>query len=82
MSVFGNVFLAVLAALGVALTVLEFVRAKRAKHTEFICVCFREELLEGEKPDMLIICRTDAEQEEVIRRVCADENRKVYIKKC
>ncbi len=82
MAIFGKIFLAMLASLGVALTVLEFIRAYRAKRTEFICLCFREELLDnGEKPDMLIICRTDAEQEEVIRRVCADESRKVYIKR-
>ncbi len=81
MAIFGSVFIAMLASLGVALAVLEFVRAYRAKRTEFICLCFREDLLDGEKPDMLIICRTDAEQEEVIRRVCADDNRKVYIKR-
>ena len=81
MAIFGSVFIAMLASLGVALAVLEFVRAYRAKRTEFICLCFREDLLDGEKPDMLIICRTDAEQEEVIRRVCADDNSKVYIKR-
>ncbi len=82
MAVFGNILLAMFAALGVALVVLEFIRACRAKKTEFICLCFKKELLEtDEKPDMLIICKTDAEQEEVIRRVCADESRKVYIKR-
>lgn len=81
MSVFGSVFVAMLAALGVALTALEFLRRSKAKKTSFICLCFSEELLENAKPDMLVICRTDAEQEEVIRRVCADEARKVYIKR-
>ena len=63
------------------LAVLEFVRVSRAKKASFICLCFDEKLLDGAKPDMLIICRTDAEQEEVIRRVCSDEARKVYIKR-
>lgn len=81
MSVFGSVLLAVLASLGIALSVLELVRVRCARKTEFICLCFDERLLEGEKPDMLIICRTDAEQEEIIRRVCSDESRRVYIKK-
>ena len=81
MAIFCNVFLAMPASLGVMLAVLEFVRASRAKKATFICLCFREELLDGGKPDMLVICRTDAEQEEVIRRVCADEGRKVYIKR-
>jgi hypothetical protein len=81
MAIFLEVFLAALASLGVILAVLEFVRVSRAKRASFICLCFREELLNGAKPDMLVICRTDAEQEEVIRRVCADESRKVYIKR-
>lgn len=80
MSVFGSIFIAMLAALGVALAVLEFVRRAKAKKTEFICLCFREELLQGGKPDMLIICRTDAEQEEIIRRIGEDENRRIYLK--
>jgi hypothetical protein len=81
MSVFGSVILAVLASLGVALAVLEILRNVRAKRASFICVCFREELLEDGLPDMLVICRTDAESEEVIRRVCASESRKAYIKR-
>lgn len=81
MSVFGNILLAMLASLGIALAAIEFLRVHRAKKSAFICVCFREELLHGAKPDMLIICRTDAEQEEIIRRVCADESRTAYIKR-
>lgn len=83
MYVFCSVFVSALAALGVALAVLEFVRAYRARRAEYICVCFREELLFGDcEPDMLIICRTDAEQDEIIKRVCNGESRTVYIKKC
>jgi hypothetical protein len=81
MAIFRDVLLAALASLGVILAVLEFVRASRAKRVSFICLCFDEKLLDGAKPDVLIICRTDAEQEEVIRRVCSDEARKVYIKR-
>lgn len=81
MTILYDVLLATLAALGVILAVLEFVRVSRAKRASFVCLCFREELLDGAKPDVLIICRTDAEQDEVIRRVCADESRKVYIKR-
>ncbi|MBO5869969.1 MAG: hypothetical protein J6Q89_04385 [Clostridia bacterium] len=82
MAIFGSIFLAMLASLGVALMTLEFIRAYRAKRTEFICLCFREELLnDDEKPDMLIVCKTDAEEEEIIRRVCDGESRKVYIKR-
>ena len=81
MSVFGSVVLAALASLGIALAVLEVLRNARAKRASFICVCFREDLLEGGLPDMLVICRTDADQDEVIRRVCANDSRKVYIKR-
>jgi hypothetical protein len=81
MAILGSVFVAALAALGVALAVLEFVRAHRAKRASFICICFEESVPEGRLPDMLVICRTEAEQEEVIRRVCNGESRKVYIKR-
>jgi hypothetical protein len=81
MSVFGSVLLATFSVLGLVLSVIEFLRISRAKKTSFICLCFREELLTGGLPDMLIICRTDAEQEEVIRRVCAEDSRKVYLKR-
>ncbi len=81
MMVFLGILLGVLAALGVALTVLEFIRKTRAKMACYICVCFSEELLDSKKPDMIVICRNDAEQEEIIRRICESENRKVYIKR-
>jgi hypothetical protein len=81
MAIFYEVFLSALAVLGIILAVLEIIRVSRAKRSDFICLCFDKEFLDGERPDMLIICRTDAEQEEVIRRVCSDEARKVYIKR-
>ena len=82
MAIFGGIFLSMLSSLGVTLAVLEFVRTCRAKRMEFVCLCFREELLnENEKPDMLIICKTESEQEEIIRRVCDGDSRKVYIKR-
>jgi len=82
MSIFASVALSVLAALGVALAFLDFLRVHRAKKESFICLCFREELLYTDAlPDMLIICRTDAEQEEVIRRVCDKDGRRVFIKR-
>ncbi len=82
MSIFAGVFLSMLAAMGVALAVLDFLRVRRARRASFICLCFREELIdESALPDMLVICRTDAEQEEVIRRVCDNDGRRVYIKR-
>ena len=81
MSVFGSVLLATFSVLGLVLSVIEFLRISRAKKTSFICLCFREELLEDGLPDILIICRTDVEQEEVTRRVCAEDPRKVYLKR-
>ncbi len=81
MSLFGSIFVAMLASIGVALSMLEILRSYRARKTSFVCLCFREELIDGGMPDMLIICRTDCEQEEVIRRVCDGESRRVYIKR-
>jgi hypothetical protein len=81
MSVFGSVFVAMLASLGVALLLLEIFRTARAKKAVFVCVCFREELLEGEKPDMVVICRNDAELDEFIERVSENDERRMFIKK-
>lgn len=80
MYIFMDILIAMLAALGVTLAVLEFFRCRRAKKASFVCVCFKEELLENGLPDMLVICRNDAEQEEIIRRICAKDGRKAYIK--
>lgn len=81
MSLFITVVFSVLASLGVALTLLEILRRYRAKKESFVCICFREELLEEEKPDMLIVCKSDAEVEEIIKRVSDGDPRKVYIKR-
>ncbi len=79
MSLIAMIFVSLLSALGVGLTVLEFYRVIRAKRNRFIYICFGENQ-ENFVPDGLIICRTDAEQEEIIRRISADEPRKVFIK--
>lgn len=81
MYIFLDIFISMLAALGVALAILEFCRCRRAKKASFVCVCFKEELLENGLPDMLIICRNDAEQDEILRRICAKDGRKAYIKR-
>ncbi len=80
MSVVGSIFIAMLAGLGVALSVLEFIRKSRAKKGCFLCVCFDDELAEDTLPDMLIICRTDADQEEIIRRIGERDQRRIYLK--
>lgn len=81
MSLLITVVFSVLASLGVALTLLEILRRYRAKKESFVCICFREELLESAKPDMLIVCKSDAEVEEIIKRVSDGDARKVYIKR-
>jgi hypothetical protein len=81
MYIFAFVFLSVLAALGVVFTTKEILRAKSAKNAVFLCVSFKEDVPEGTLPDMLLICRTTAEEEEIIRRICANESRKVFIKR-
>lgn len=80
MWIFGNILLAMLSALGVALAVLEYLRRVKAKNSTFICLCFSEEAFERQNPDMVIICRTDADQEEIIRRIGQQEERKIYLK--
>ena len=81
MTVFGSILIAMLAALGVTLSLLEVLRVRRAKKAEFICLSFDDEPDFSKKPDMLIICRTDTEEEEIIRRVCDGDERRVYVKR-
>ena len=81
MTVFGSILIAMLAALGVTLSLLEVLRVRRAKKAEFICLSFDDEPDLRKKPDMLIICRTDTEEEEIIRRVCDGDERRVYVKR-
>lgn len=76
----GVIFLSMLAALGVALLTLEIFRHVSAKKGSFVCICFKEELLGEERPDVVIICRSDAEQEEIIRRIGENDERKIYLK--
>lgn len=80
MTVFGIILLAMFAALGVALSALELARHIKARKATFVCLCFREELINGGSPDMLIICRTDAEEEEIIRRIGQTDERRIYLK--
>ena len=80
MFLFGSILLSLLAALGVALAFLEFMRKAKAKRTSFICLCFDEEFLDKGKPDMLIICRTDADQEEIIKRIGKQDERNIFFK--
>ncbi len=76
----GNILMAAFAALGVALSCLEFFRRARAKRASFVCLCFREDLIDGGSPDMLIICRTDADEEEIIKRIGKHDPRQIYLK--
>lgn len=75
----GYVFIAMLAALGVALSFLELWRILKARKNSYICVCFKEEFDGDQKPDVIYICRTELEQEEILRRVCDGDERKAYI---
>ena len=81
MSIFGTVFVAMFASLGIALMLLELILHRRAKTAEYICICFREELLNGGLPDMVVICRNEAEKEELIKRICDNDTRRAFIKR-
>lgn len=81
MPVFCFILLSALACLGIALLVLELCRKISARRTSYICLCFDKALLENGKPDMVIICRSDADEEEIIRRISDGDPRCVYIKR-
>lgn len=80
MSVFMTVFVAMLAALGVALLVLELFRFARAKRARFVCLCFDDDFSKNRLPDMLVICRSYEEEEEIIRRISAEDPRRMFVK--
>lgn len=81
MSAAAEIIVALFAALGLVLLFVFVRRSIQAKKSSFICLCFDERLLSGGKPDMLIICRSVEEQEEIIRRVLDGDERKVFIKR-
>ena len=81
MSIFGMIFLATLSSIGVGLMFLEMIRTRKAKTAEYTCICFDSELLNGCLPDMVIICRNEAEKEEIIKRITENDERRAFIKR-
>lgn len=81
MPAFALVLLSTFAAVGIGLIALELWRKLKSRKCEFICVCFDESLPDVKKPDIVIICRTEEERDEAIRRVCESDARTAYIKR-
>ena len=63
MSSFCIILLSALACIGVVLIIRGLCRFLSARRASYICLCFDKALLEGGKPDMVIICRSDAEED-------------------
>ncbi len=81
MSIFGMIFLAMLASIGVGLMFLEMIRTRKAKTAEYTCICFDSALSDERLPDMVIICRNEAEKEEIIKRITESDERRAFIKR-
>ena len=81
MPAFAMALLSTFAAVGIGLIALEMWRRLKAKKREFVCVCFDKSLSDGKKPDVVIICRTDEERDEAIKRVLENDGRTAYIKR-
>ena len=82
MSAAVTVILAFFAAAGAAVLAVELVRWCLLGRSEFTAVCFDEKILNGEsKPDMIYIVRTDRECDEIIKRICESEERRIFIKR-
>ena len=81
MSSFCIILLSALACIGVVLIIRGLCRFLSARRASYICLCFDKALLEGGKPDLVIICRSDAEEDEIIRRISDGDPRRVYIKR-
>ncbi len=77
-----EVLVSFFAALGIVFLWRELKKRIFAKKQSFVCICFGTEAdWEKRAPDMLVICRSDEEQEEIIRRVLRDEQRDVFVKR-
>ena len=81
MSVASMVFLSFLAAVGIALICYELFRYCKTRKEGYICVCFEREMFENARPDVIFICRTEQEQEEILRRISDSDDRRMYIKR-
>ncbi|MBR4799832.1 MAG: hypothetical protein IK047_06210 [Clostridia bacterium] len=82
MELLGKVALAFFAAAGVCLLGAEILRRIRTKKESLIRVCFTRERAEGDcPPDVIYIVRTECEAEEVVRRICKAEDRRIFIKR-
>ena len=81
MDYFALAVLSAFAAIGAALVLLEIWRRLKAKKTDYVCVVFGDPPEGDIRPDVVLICRTEAEQDEIIRRVVGSDGRRAYVKR-
>lgn len=76
-----EIIVCVLASLGVVLIFREILRHVGAKRNHYACLSFGREPSPEKRPDMIIICRTEEEEQEIIERIIKGEERKIFIKR-
>ena len=81
MPLYAEILVAALAAIGAALIAERVWRWLKLRRESFVCISFDGGFPEGRKPDLIFICRTEAEQEEILRRICENDDRKIIIKR-
>ena len=71
----------ILASIGIVLLCREIFRHIGAKRNHYVCLTFDSFPSFQKRPDMIIICRTDEEEQEIIRRVIKNDERRIFIKR-
>lgn len=79
-----NIFLCCLAAIGAICIVWELVRFAGRRRMRFTCLLFGDaarERLDARDYEIILLCRTELQEQELIRRLSEGEKRKIYIRR-
>lgn len=77
-------FLSFFACIGLVCAVTELVRLCRKKDMRFTCLLFGDgakTALEEQSYTVVFLCRSELEEQEIIRRLSEGEKRKIYIRR-
>lgn len=79
-----EILLYLFAAIGIFATLAELFRLLGKRRLHFTCLLFGDaakEAWENKRYDTIVLCRSELQEEELIRRFSENEKRKLYIKR-
>ncbi len=79
-----EILLYLLAAIGIFALLAELIRLFGKKRLHFTCLLFGDaakDIWESKRYDAIVLCRSELQEEELIRRFSENEKRKIYIKR-